>query len=99
MIRMEATSMSLADIYLLDNLTARERLGGAFLLIGMAGVVMLFLRDREADAAVAPSTAVAEIPEPDDTRDPAPCPACRGVIPAGWTHCPQCGWTYAAEAR
>ncbi len=33
----------------------------------------------------------------DDASEPAPCPACRAVIPAGESRCPNCGWTYAAE--
>lgn len=34
--------------------------------------------------------------DPDDVSEPATCVACRGMIPAGVTACPQCGWTYTA---
>jgi hypothetical protein len=35
-----------------------------------------------------------EDPEPDDTSEPSPCPACGGVIPARADRCSACGWTY-----
>jgi hypothetical protein len=39
------------DFYALDNLVARERLRGALLLVGMAGVALLFLRSGAAKVA------------------------------------------------
>lgn len=36
----------------------------------------------------------ADPPEQDDDSEPAPCPACHGVIPSGAAHCHYCGWTY-----
>ena len=34
--------------------------------------------------------------DPDDVSEPAACVACRGLIPAGESWCPQCGWSYTA---
>ena len=36
--------------------------------------------------------------DPDDASEPAACVACRGLIPAGASVCPQCGWSYTADA-
>ncbi len=37
-----------------------------------------------------------DVADPDDVSEPAACVACRGLIPAGASACPQCGWTYTA---
>ena len=67
------------------------------LLISMAllGGVAMMLRQRDPEAVTA--AAIAELPEPDDASEPAPCPACHGLIPAGRSRCPQCGWSYAVS--
>src|SRR5437762_11146409 len=120
------------------DLVAEERLRSAFLLLAMAGVVLLFVRSGAAkiaglllvlarlqvmpmlgtdwmflgaiavlglvaaamrrgdaeDAVIVPEVVQSEAPDRDDPSEPAPCPACRGVIPAGSSRCPRCAWTY-----
>src|SRR5262249_31473916 len=67
---------------------------GWAILLGIALMGTIAVRRRDADAPIAADD-VAEPPEPDDNAEPAPCPACHGVIPSGWSQCPHCGWTYA----
>jgi len=70
---------------------------GAILGIGVAASL---LAPSRAPASVEPGASDSEsVPEYDDLSEPAPCPACRGMIPAGRARCPACGWTYAAQER
>jgi hypothetical protein len=63
-----------------------------FVLAGLAVIVR--------DGTRVASRLVVNLPPepvgPDDTSEPALCPACRATIPAGSSRCPACGWTYAA---
>src|SRR5262245_6205979 len=65
-----------------------------FGLAGLAIIVMDASRLASRPAAALPPEPVG----PDDTSEPAPCPACRASIPAGSSGCPACGWTYAARS-
>jgi hypothetical protein len=66
-----------------------------FVFAGLAVIV----RDRTQAA----SRPVVDLPPepagPDDTSEPAPCPACRATIPAGSSRCPSCGWSYAGGSN
>jgi O-antigen ligase len=68
---------------------------GAIAVIGLIAIVLRQAETRDRDQFVAPE--VLEAPLHDDASEPAPCPACRAVIPAGSSRCPSCGWTYAAD--
>jgi hypothetical protein len=67
--------------------------------VAVAGFALAGLFVIVRDAWRVASRPAADLPpepvEPDDTSAPAPCPACRGTIPAGSSRCPACGWTYA----
>jgi hypothetical protein len=138
--------MDFSNVYLLDDLISREQWRTALLLLAMAGVALLFLRNGAArvvgvalivlrlvampmtgsewlllgSIALVGAVAIAarrreersveerqpsrrrerdsrEADEPDDVGEPAPCPACHAVIPAGWSRCPSCGWTYTTK--
>jgi hypothetical protein len=76
-------------------MTSRE--WGLLGAIGLIGLISLLLRYAGAEErAIARGAVEAEV-APDDASEPAPCPACRGVIPSGLSRCPTCGWTYSAQ--
>jgi hypothetical protein len=62
---------------------------------GLAGLGVIVM-DAWRLASRPPAALPPEPVGPDNTSEPAPCPACRGTIPAGSSRCPACGWTYAA---
>jgi hypothetical protein len=63
------------------------------LILGAAAAIGVLLVNQPVRKP-GPESPPPETPEPDDVSEPAPCPSCRGIIPAGADRCPRCGWTY-----
>ena len=87
-------------LLLLARFVAMPITGSEWTLLGsiaLIGTVALAARQREQEPKVSSQAGAEEAAEPDDARDPAPCPACHGMIPPEESRCPWCGWTYTAD--
>ncbi len=87
-------------LLILTRIVAMPMRGTEWLLLGAIaaiGLIAVLLRRGEEAEEESGTPEVLEAPARDDASEPAPCPACRAVIPAGSARCPSCGWTYAAD--